>query len=351
MSQYSTETQPNAMGGKAENGPETISDPEVKKYTGNKEITSWCYLFIHHAKVETVSKKLQTEQYRIFVHKSIVYKRGNKRIKKEEQATISGLVFIQGDANRIQKFLKENFFNLYLVKDCSTGEIAAIPDSVMQPFMRVSEVTPTRIRFMPHSFDYYSVGNPLVRITSGILSGLEGYRIRISRDKCLVTSIGGMTVAIGGIYKESFENLDEYVRLRRKQLEKIRQSSYVTFTPLQKEIDGCFFTPQNQLDIMGMAENLTPWVTRMKSDMVKKNFDEAVEIAFFLLEETGSYFRSIYYDSHIGDMKDMMIICEKADQILVSVINCMDISVDLKEIVETGRESLAIRYPFLPIEL
>ena len=35
MSLYSTETQPNAMGGKAENGPETISDPEVKKYTGN----------------------------------------------------------------------------------------------------------------------------------------------------------------------------------------------------------------------------------------------------------------------------------------------------------------------------
>lgn len=100
---------------------------------------------------------------------------------------------------------------------------------------------------MPHSFDYYSVGNPLVRITSGILSGLEGYRIRISRDKCLVTSIGGMTVAIGGIYKESFENLDEYVRLRRKQLEKIRQSSYVTFTPLQKEIDGCFFITPKQL--------------------------------------------------------------------------------------------------------
>ena len=46
----------------------------------------------------------------------------------------------------------------------------------------------------------------------------------------------------------------------------------------------------------------------------------------------------------------MMIICEKVDQILVSVINCMDISVDLKEIVETGRESLAVRYPFLPIE-
>lgn len=195
MSLYSTETQPNAMGGKAENGPETISDPKVKKYTGNKEITSWCYLFIHHAKVETVSKKLQTEQYRIFVHKSIVYKRGNKRIKKEEQATISGLVFIQGDANRIQKFLKENFFNLYLVKDCSTGEIAAIPDSVMQPFMRVSEVIPTRIRFMPHFIDVHTA------IHTGI-----GIHVKNSIGTYIITEITHVA-GMGDSYQNYFTAL------------------------------------------------------------------------------------------------------------------------------------------------
>lgn len=345
----STGTQSNAVESNLENGPEIISSPEVRKCTEIKEVTSWCYLFVHHTKVEYVSKELAENHFHFFIHKTIVYKRENKRVRSYEQSTISGLVFVQGDSGEIQEFLKENFFNLYLVKDCSTGKVAVISDRVMQPFMRVSDINPTRIRFMNHSFDYYSEGNPLIRITSGVLSGLEGYRIRIARDKCLVTSLGGMTVAIGGIYKESFENLDEYVHLRREQLKKIGKSSDSVFTPLQQEIDNCFFTPQNQLDVWAIAEKLTPWVMRMNSDMGNKNFDEAVEIALFILEETGSRFRGIYGNSRFGNMKDVTAICRETDGVLMSVIQSVDASVDLKEIVEVGRESLAIRYPFLPI--
>lgn len=350
MTLYSTGTQIKARG-KIENESERIFDSEVEECPKGKEETSWCYLFIHHTKVETVSRILKKNQYHIFVHKSVIYKKEDKRIKKEIQPTISGLVFVQGNGYEIQEFLKKIFFNLHLIKDCSTGEIAAIPDSMMQPFMQVSEVNPTRIRFMPHTFDYYSVGNPLIRITSGILSGLEGYRIRISRDKCLVTSLGGMTIAIGGIYKENFENLDEYVRQRRELLKNDRKSSYATFTPLQREIDSCFFIPQNQLDLMAIAKELMSWVTRMKADMIKKDFDEAVEIALFILEETGSHFRAVYSVSGIRDTKDMEKICREADKALVAVTNSVDVSTDLKEIVETERESLAIRYPFLPIDL
>lgn len=350
MTLYSIGTQTNARG-KTENGLKGIFDPEVKICARTKEETAWCYLFIHHTKVDTVRKMLEKRQYRVFVHKSIVYRRENKKIRKEEQPTISGLVFVQGNGSEIQEFLKKIFFNLHLIKDCSTGEIAAIPDSVMQPFMQISEVNPTRIRFMPHTFDYYSVGNPLIRITSGILAGLEGYRIRISRDKCLVTSLGGMTVAIGGIYKENFENLDEYVRQRRELLKKDRKSSYVTLTPLQREIDNCFFTPQNQLDIMAMAKGLTSWVARMKEDMVRKDFDEAVGIALFMLEEAGSRFSAAYNDPGIGDMKDIDKVCREADKVLTAVTESVDVSVDLKEIVATERESLAIRFPFLPIDL
>ena len=61
---------------------------------------------------------------------------------------------------------------------------------------------------MPHPLEYYSVGHPLVKITSGVLDGLEGYQIRISRNKCLITTMGGLTIAIGGVYKENFENVD-----------------------------------------------------------------------------------------------------------------------------------------------
>lgn len=349
MTLYSTAVQTNAKESKQKNGQEKISGSEVKKCTETKENTSWCYLFIHHTKVETVGKKLEKALYTIFIHKHIVYKRENKKIRKDEQPTISGLLFIQGNCHEIQDFLKQNFFTLHLTKDCSSGQIAVIPDHVMQPFMKISEVNPTRIRFMPHTFDYYSNGNTLIRITSGMLAGLEGYRIRISRDKCFVTSIGGMTVAIGGIYKESFENLDEYVRQRRQQLKRTGKSSCLTLTPLQTEIDNCFFTPQNQLDILSIAERISPWVVRMKTDLSAKNFDEAVEIALFILEETGSRLRNTYNDKRMGDLKGMMKICSEADGILASVLNSTDVSADLKEIVETERESVAIRFPFLPV--
>lgn len=346
MPLYSTGTQTNARG-ETKNAAEMVSGTEGEKVYGNK-VTSWCYLFVHHRKVDMVSDILQ-KNYPVFVHKSIVYKRENKHIKKSEKPTISGLLFVQGDGNEIQKFLQETFLNLYLVKDCSRGKIAAIPDSIMQPFMQVSKVNPTRIRFMPHPIDYYAKGNTLIKITSGVLSGLEGYRIRISRDKCLVTTLEGMTVAIGGIHKESFENMDEYVRIRREQLKRVEKRQDAIFTPLQQEIDKCFFTPQNQLDVMAMAENLKQWIARMKSDMAGKSFDEAVEIALFILEETGNRFQAAYNNAGIGNTDDIMVLCREADSILESAINNTDVSVDLKEIVETERESLVIRYPFLPI--
>lgn len=236
MPLYSTGTQTNAGAGKQDNGQGLVLDPEVEACAEAEDASpSWCYLFIHHAKVDAVCKFMQRE-YPVFVHKSIIYRREDRRIRREEKSTISGLVFIQGSGKEIQDSLSAGFPGLSLARDCSTYQTAVIPDSAMRPFMQVSEVTPTRIRFMPHTLGYYSEGNPLIRITSGLLAGLEGYRIRIARDKCLGTSIGGMTVAIGGIHRDSFENLDEYVRQRREQMKSNKESSRITLTPLQREI-------------------------------------------------------------------------------------------------------------------
>lgn len=352
MTLYSTGSQSKTTRSRLNGELEMIPSPEVENGLQDKSETSdtsWCYLFIHHTKVETIAKKLEREGYRIFIHKNIIYKKENKQIRKELQPTVSGLLFVQGNYHEIQQLLKEYFFALHLVKDCSTGQIATIPDHIMQPFMKISEVTPTRIRFMPHTFDYYSEGNCLIRITSGTLAGLEGYRIRISRDKCLVTSIGGITVAIGGIYKESFENLDEYVRQRRKQLIRTGKPPLGMLTPLQTEIDKNFFTPQNQLDVISIAANLTSWIVRIKTCMIVKNFDESAEIALFMLEEIGSRFGGIYNNRCMGDLKDIMMVCMEADNVLTSILQSPDVSVDLKEIIETERESLAIRFPFLPV--
>lgn len=167
----------------------------------------WYYIYVKSNMQEHVLRILK-QRFNIFVHKTSKYKRVKKHVVKEDVPTISGLVFVQGNMSEIQSVLKEHCIGIYLVKDKSTGLPAVIQDKYMQTFIRLSQMSPFKIRFMPHSLDYYSEGHPLVKIASGILDGVEGYQVRISRDKCLVTTIGGLTIAIGGVYKENFENIE-----------------------------------------------------------------------------------------------------------------------------------------------
>ncbi len=174
--------------------------------------TSWCYLFAHHARVAAVEATLR-ERFRTFVHRTTVYKKDSKKVRGQERPTISGLVFVQGDKAGIQQFLDERLPGLRLATDCSTKATAVITDERMRPFMQLDPCR-NRIRLMPHPIGYYSEGHPLVKVTRGLLAGFEGYVVRISRNKCLVTSMGGITVAISGVGKAS---LDEAARLEGRQ--------------------------------------------------------------------------------------------------------------------------------------
>lgn len=210
MPLYSTDIQSKATGQHydADNNKES-AEREVLLDSG---VTSWCYLFVHHAKLNLI-ERLLNKKFKTFIHKTTVYKKERKQVRKKDKPTISGLIFIQGDKVEIQEFLNRNCHGIYLANDCSTKTTAVIPDEIMRPFMQL-DLGCNRVRFMPHPLNYYSDGHYLIRITSGLLTGFEGYIIRISRNKCLVTSIGGITVAINGINKDSFENVDEYVRQR-----------------------------------------------------------------------------------------------------------------------------------------
>ncbi|MDR0940271.1 MAG: transcriptional regulator [Mediterranea sp.] len=318
--------------------------------------TSWYYLFVHHKKMDRVRQLLEREAYEVFVHTSIVYcKADRRRVRKEERPTISGLLFVRGDLDGIRRSLSQNFFGLYLVKDCGTGLTACIADSVMQPFMRLSAVNPARIRFMPHTFSYYSEGNALVRITSGPLAGLEGFRIRIARDKCIVTSIGGMTVAIGGIHKESFENLDEYVRLRRGQLglSALPADEMSGLTPVQAEIARCFFHPATQLDVMAIVDSVRPWMEQARTGLADtgegKNIYPSIEICLFLIGQFGHHFRALYEGNDRISTREATATCRELSAILHDIIKNNYTSSDLKETVESSMESLHVHYPFLPL--
>lgn len=346
MSLYSSDVSSKAGGGNLDNGL-NLFGPELEKRA--VENSSWCYLFVYYSKVDVVDKILK-EQFRTFIHRTIIYKRGKSHVESKEVPTITGLIFVQGDILKIQSFLNSRFIGLHLVKDCSTKTVAVIPDRVMQSFIQVSQLDSHRIRFMPHSFDYYAEGHTLVKMTSGVLAGMEGYQVRISRDKCFVTTLGGMTVAIGGVSKETFEDVDEYIRQRRVQLREESGSLDANLTVVQQEIDKCFFSPENRLDVISIASSLDQWLEKSRLLLRKEQFAEATEIVLFILEEIGSRFQSAYGSLAAGNLKEMTAVCAEADRILGEIAAHANVPEDLMCFIAAERQSLVLRYSFLPME-
>ena len=164
---------------------------------------------VHHAQLPHVESALG-ERFTTFVHRTVRVLRLDGRIVRRDVPTVSGLIFVFGCLPEVKLFLRDRFPGLHLACNCSTGRTAVIPESVMRPFMALMRLDPTRVRFLLKPYSQYAKGNPLLRITSGPLKGMEGHLVRISRDRRLVISVGDMTVAVGGVHKETFENLDEY---------------------------------------------------------------------------------------------------------------------------------------------
>lgn len=171
----------------------------------------WGYLFVHRRRMAEVTERLDKDGIRYFIHKSVTYRRNrlSRAVTAIERPSVNGLIFLKGTTRILQDYLDNNLPGYHLVKDCSTHLPAVIKDSVMQPFMRISKISPERIRFLLQPFRYYAGGNVRLRITSGFLAGLEGYIIRIDRDRRLVMDVGGMSVAVSGIHCEKFEIVEE----------------------------------------------------------------------------------------------------------------------------------------------
>ena len=105
------------------------------------------------------------------------------------------------------------------------------------------------------------------------------------------------------------------------------------------------------MDVMAIASALNLWIVKAESYIKEKNFNKAVEITLFILNKIGNCFHYIYSDPRIKNFKEINTVCCDADKILISVLNSVDVSVDLKEIIKSERRSLVICYPFLPMEL
>lgn len=347
----------------------------------------WSYLFIRKRDAEYFSLKAETEGgFRTFIHRTIITDESGKPTKgkpngsaqdreasngtTEGRPTISGLIFIQGKTKVIRKYLWERFPQYHLVNDCSTRKAAVIPDSVMQPFMRIAGTDPSRIRFLVNPLTHYAEGNTLVEIMTGSLAGLQGYIIRIDRDRKLVIGVGDMTVAIGGVHKENFEKVEEVARAvntrqrarrqaeQRRLRERIEANVNVNadvapkppdprlLTPIQQKVDTAFFTPETFNDILVITTNIELWTERARRLIQAGNLADASEILTFLLEEIGYWFTNIYKKKSI-DLTPVKKAGNKAYKTALTILDNKHLPERTRQNLETNLDSQMLRHGYL----
>lgn len=358
----------------------------------------WSYLFIRNRDAENFSLKAETEGgFKTFVHRTIITDAPGKtsKVKSEDQGsgkptkgkpngsaqdreasngttegrpTISGLIFIQGKTKVIRKYLWERFPQYHLVNDCSTRKAAVIPDSVMRPFMRIANTDPSRIRFLVNPLTHYAEGNTLVEIMTGPLAGLQGYIIRIDRDRKLVIGVGDMTVAIGGVHKENFEKVEEVARAvnirqrarRQAEQRRLRERIEVNvnadvasqppdprlLTPVQQKVDTAFFTPETFNDILVITTNIELWTERARRLIQAGNLADASEILTFLLEEIGYWFTNIYKKKSI-DLIPVKKAGNKAYKTALTILDNKHLLERTRQDLETNLDSQMLRHGFL----
>lgn len=361
----------------------------------------WSYLFIRNRDAENFSLKAETEGgFKTFVHRTIITDAPGKtsKVKSEDQGsgkstkgkpngsaqdreagngttegrpTISGLLFIQGKTKVIKKYLWERFPQYHLVNDCSTRKAAVIPDSVMQPFMRIAGTDPSRIRFLVNPLTHYAEGNTLVEIMTGPLAGLQGYIIRIDRDRKLVIGVGDMTVAIGGVHKENFEKVEEVARAvnirqrarRQAEQRRLRERIEVNvnadvasqppdprlLTPIQQKVDTAFFTPETFNDILVITTNVELWTERARRLIQAGNLADASEILTFLLEEIGYWFTNIYKKKSI-DLTPVKKAGNNAYKTALTILDNKHLLERTRQDLETNLDSQMLRHGFLFIK-
>ena len=270
---------------------ENESIPEVVPSNDDKDnCTSWSYLFVHNQKVKSIEEQLKKDGVTHFVHKTIKYvprHRNRGGMREVETPSVSGLIFLQGNPEILQDYLDKNIKPYKLCKNCSTGKVATIPCNQMEPFMRVAETEPERLRFLLRPFVYYSKNRTLLRIVTGEYAGLEGYVIRIARDRKLVMDVGGMAVALSGVHAERFEEVN-----KNEADKKERELFYKRNLHERNAFIDRYFHQVKTAQEVSAQENIEILRLQTLADVRDKKLDlkDAYDTFYFMIEEIGYYY-------------------------------------------------------------
>lgn len=275
--------------------PDVKTGPAIKKYR-HSDGTTWSYIFVHNSKVKKLEMLLEEDGRTYFVHKTVRYfrKQGKHKVRHQEVPTVSG--------------------------------------------------PPDRIRFLLHPYHYYARNRILLRITTGELAGLEGYIIRIDRDRRLVMDVGGLSVAISGVHAEHFEEVEQdKTRLANEEIFYQRN-----LQERQVLIDRYFHPVKDDKEVALQAENID-YLRKYALDELSNTritHNDAWNIYSFIIEEIGYYY-SPFVEQFKEHLDPIMREGSKVLQEMEQIISSPHISPNNKPRYESDYQRLLSQYEYL----
>ena len=160
--------------------------------------TNWYALKVFYnrvAKIETLLKGRNIESY--IPMRSIERVVAGRKVRRRKPA-ISSLMFMrcsEAEASELQKAL---LGEVMVYRNRGERQPAAIPDSEMQMFIRVTSIDDLGLEYLGEVNEEWATGDK-VRVTGGIFQGAEGYIKRIKGNHRLVVAIEGV-IAVATSY-------------------------------------------------------------------------------------------------------------------------------------------------------
>lgn len=187
---------------------------EISRRTGvppKGDRKGWYYLCVRQGGIGVVERRLG-KRFETYRYHGMREETEGLRTTEKPMYILSKTLFVHGLLDEITEYIRVWCPSIRLETDCATGLPAYVSEEEMKDFITVAE-SKRPIRLLLNSEAFYWLGNNRVRVVSGYLQGMEGYIIRLNKDRKLVMRMGDKMVAVRLNSDEIWRPVDDYAGL------------------------------------------------------------------------------------------------------------------------------------------
>lgn len=168
----------------------------------NPQPTQWFVLRTKFCRELKIKEHLTEKNVQSFVPMKYELIIKDERKQRIEVPAIHNMVFVYSTREILDDFMAQSNLkdSIQYISRTNTREPIIIPQQEMTNFMLVTGTLQENLIYLNDGIKKFEK-NDRVHVTGGLLEGLEGYIVRIRRDRKIVVSLQGVVaVAISGIH-------------------------------------------------------------------------------------------------------------------------------------------------------